>query len=104
MDGERLAELRNSRDLSQEELGALLHLTQDTISNYERGKTKPDDETKKKIAEFFNVSLDYLLGLTREQIPLHRTGSSVLFFDNLPQAAKDELVSFLDYLRKRYHL
>lgn len=104
MDGERLAELREEKGLTQEEFGTIFSLTQDTISNYERGKTTPDDDTKVRFAKYFNVSLDYLLGLTREQIPIRTTGSHVLYFENLPQNAVDELTSFLDYLRKRYHL
>lgn len=104
MDGERLAELREEKGLTQGELGDLFSISQDTISNYERGKTSPDDETKVKFAKYFNVSLDYLLGLTREQIPIRSTGSRLLYFDNLPQGAADELNSFLAYLRKRYYL
>lgn len=104
MDGERLAELREEKGLSQEEFGALFSLTNDTISNYERNRTSPDDETKVKFAKYFNVSLDYLLGLTREQVPIRSTGSRMLYFENLPQGAAEELASFLEYLRRRYHL
>lgn len=104
MDGERLAELRKNRKLNQEEFAALMEISKSALSKYERNVNEPDDELKKKFAVFFNVSLDYLLGLTRDEAPIRQTSSLFLCVDNLPQAAKDELVSFLDYLRKRYHL
>lgn len=104
MDGERLAELRKNRKLKQEELAAILKISKSALSKYERDINEPDDALKIKFAEFFNVSLDYLLGLTRDEVPIRQTSSLFLYVDNLPQAAKDELVSFLDYLRKRYHL
>lgn len=104
MDGERLAELRRDRGLSQKELGDMFSLSDDTISNYERNRSSPEDDIKIKLAQFFNVSLDYLMGLTREQTPVRPTGSHLLLLENLPQGARDELAAFLDYLRKRYDL
>lgn len=104
VDGERLAELRNEKGLSQEDFGAIFSLSGDSISNYERNKTSPSDDIKIAFARFFNVSLDYLLGLTREQTPIHDTGSHLLLMENLPQGAKDELSAFLNYLKKRYSL
>lgn len=69
MIGERLADLRKDRQMSQEELGQLLGVGRRTISAYEKDKVVPPDETKVKIAKIFHVSLDYLLGLSREQKP-----------------------------------
>lgn len=48
--------------------------------------------------------MDYLMGLTREEVPIRHTESGFLYFDNLPEAARTELCSFLEYLRKRYRL
>lgn len=58
----RLKELRQRKKVSQSELGSFLSLDKSTISLYESGKREPDFETIKKIADFFNVSTDYLLG------------------------------------------
>lgn len=52
--------------LSQGELAERLGLAASTISAYERGVNEPDDETKLRIAELFNISLDYLLGAIDE--------------------------------------
>lgn len=58
----RLKKLRVENDLLQKDLAQMLGLAQTTIANYEQGKRFPDEETLQEIADFFNVSLDYLLG------------------------------------------
>ena len=58
----RLKRLRTEKDVSQEELGNILNLSKSTISLYESGKREPDYNTLNKIAQYFNVSTDYLLG------------------------------------------
>lgn len=62
--GNRLKTLRLSKDMTQEELGRLLGKTKNSISQYETGKREPDLETLMIISEYFNVTLDYLLGKT----------------------------------------
>lgn len=58
----RLKELRESRGLNQAELGKRFGLSISTISMYESGKREPSFETVVKFANFFGVSIDYLLG------------------------------------------
>lgn len=58
----RLRELRKQRKVSQKELADYLNITQVQISKYELGKNEPDLETISKIATFFNVTIDYILG------------------------------------------
>ena len=60
---ERLKELRMEKNLLQSELGKFLSVDQRTISNWEKGIRQPDFETLAAIARFFDVSVDYLLGL-----------------------------------------
>ena len=72
MIGDRLAELRKDQNLYQQELAKELGLASSTISSYEIENSSPDDETKVKLAKFFNISLDYLLGAIDEEIPLFR--------------------------------
>lgn len=62
MFGERLKHLRENKNLFQKELGDILHVTSQTISGWEINRTTPDYETLVKIANYFNVSVDYLLG------------------------------------------
>ncbi len=60
--GDKLRKLRNEKSIKQKELGEFLQLSQKAISNYERNIRQPDNETLKKIANFFSVSTDFLLG------------------------------------------
>ena len=55
---------RIKKGLSQMALAKILGISQQTIGSWETGRTSPDLETLVKIAKFFNVSTDYLLGLT----------------------------------------
>ena len=61
---ELLAELRNDRGWNQKTLGDMLNVSVSTISNYETGIHYPDMDNVMKIAEIFDVSLDYLFGKT----------------------------------------
>lgn len=61
---ERIKELRKQRGISQTELGKVLNIAQNTLSAYECGRRDPDTETLSAIAQYFDVSTDYLLGRT----------------------------------------
>ncbi|MBQ8292107.1 MAG: helix-turn-helix transcriptional regulator [Clostridia bacterium] len=61
--GKKLRELRAERGLSQKELGALFNVCNQTVSFWETGSREPDLDTLKKLAEFFDISSDYFLGL-----------------------------------------
>lgn len=54
--------LRKKMDIGQKELAAFLNVSVGTISNYENGVHSPDMETLIRIADFYDVSTDYLLG------------------------------------------
>ena len=58
----RLKELRRSRKISQMKLAMDLNMNQNSISRYETGEREADYETLIKLADYFGVSLDYLLG------------------------------------------
>ena len=60
--GNRLAEIRKSRKIRQKELAERLMVSQQVISNIERGVTTPDIELLKKIADIYSISLDELVG------------------------------------------
>lgn len=60
----RLKELRIEKKMNQKELADRLGYKQNTISQWENGKRFMDTETLRTIADFFDVSTDYLLGLS----------------------------------------
>lgn len=59
----RIRDLREDADLKQSDLAKAVGIAQRTLSNYETGKTNPDSYAIIKLAEYFNVSADYLLGI-----------------------------------------
>lgn len=62
--GKRLKTLRTDKNLKQSELADILELSTSTIGMYEQGRRYADLDTLKKIAEYFDVSVDYLIGRT----------------------------------------
>jgi transcriptional regulator with XRE-family HTH domain len=70
--GDRLAELRKDKNLFQQELADELGIAASTVSSYEIENSSPDDKMKVRLAQYFNISLDYLLGAIDEEIPLIR--------------------------------
>jgi transcriptional regulator with XRE-family HTH domain len=61
-----LRELRTQKGLTQAELSKTLQVSASSIGMYEQGRREPDNETLGKIASYFNVTTDYLLGRTDE--------------------------------------
>lgn len=61
--GERLRELRIEKNILQKKLAEDFKVAQSSIADWERGVTETDFETLVKLAKYFNVSTDYLLGL-----------------------------------------
>ncbi len=62
----RIRDLREDKDLTQSDVAKATGIDQKTLSNYETGKTNPDSYVIIKLAEFFDVSADYLLGRESE--------------------------------------
>lgn len=65
---EKLRVLREQKGLSQAEVARRLNLNRITYGQYEQGKRHPDYETLIKIADYYNVSIDYLLGRQHSQV------------------------------------
>ena len=70
--GKRLKELRQNRKMTQEELGQIFEppLKQSTIGTYEAGMREMKYSNLITVSKYFNVSIDWLLGLTDEATPL----------------------------------
>jgi transcriptional regulator with XRE-family HTH domain len=66
---ERLKELRKKNNLTQTELSEAMHTTKGTVSIWERGVRKPDFVMFEQLADYFDVSLDYLLGNSDDATP-----------------------------------
>lgn len=63
--GETLKELRRSRNLTQKDFGAKVGLSKAVVSKYETGMGYPSFDVLVRIAQYFGVTTDYLLGVAR---------------------------------------
>lgn len=70
MIGNRIKQLREEKGLKQDELARQLSISPSTIGMYETNKREPNNDLTIRIANFFNVSVDYLLGLTNIREPI----------------------------------
>lgn len=107
--GERLYRLRIEQGVYQKQLAAYLHVSVGTISNYENGVHSPDLKALCKIADFFHVSVDYLLGrteyispiedLNRELVNQYTSGAIMNTVLELSQDSCRDLIKYLDMLK-----
>lgn len=67
--GSRLKALRKEKKLTQKELAEKINVTNVSVSGYESGNRTPDTETLQKLADFFEVSTDFLLGRDDNSLP-----------------------------------
>lgn len=63
---DRLQQLKSDRNLLQKNIASAVNISLRTYQRYESGERKPDSEVITKLADYFNVSTDYLLGLSDE--------------------------------------
>lgn len=99
----RLKELRREKGATQKDVAAYLQIDQSTYAGYESGKSEPSLDKLSALADYFGVSVDYLLGRTQ---PRHldktaATGSDALYYDLPPEALK-ELETYKEFLRTKY--
>ena len=104
-----LKALRLSKKLSQQQLALRLDLSQQTIYKYEHGITEPDIATLIKLADYFNTSVDYLIGNTNNP---QRPGiyseteltenelQHLRIYRNMPDTVQKLLDSFLTEISK----
>lgn len=68
-----LKSMRLARGISQRNLAKEIGVSQQSINKYENHETEPDIEILKKLADFFNTSIDYLVGYTDIQNKIEKT-------------------------------
>ncbi|MCK8827703.1 helix-turn-helix transcriptional regulator [Natroniella acetigena] len=97
---DRLKKLRKENKLYQKDLANRLNVGRTTIANYEQGSRFPDKNMLNNLADFFNVSVDYLLGRTDQRQPIGQTTEAE---EKIKQALTDdpELLEFFDEMTQR---
>ena len=103
--GEILASLREERGIYQKERAAILKVSVGTVSNYENNIHFPDQEALLQLADYFGVTVDYLLGRTSYRYSLdtlneeYAPGMTVAeLVDIVQHFSPQNTASFLDYI------
>lgn len=91
---DRIKMLRESKNLQQKELAKQLNIATSTYNNYEKGIREPDYIFLKTIANYFNVTTDFLLGLTDDP------KLKILKGSDLPEELKDKIEMIETYAEK----
>lgn len=102
MFSERIIRLRKETNMTQSELAKKLGIPRTTYSNYENGNRQPDYETLQKIANYFGVSSDYLIGMSDTSSNVVKENKQEYFEDKygpVTEEEKEELAKHLQYLR-----
>lgn len=107
--GSILLKLRVERGVYQRELAEYLSVSVGTISNYENGVHCPDLRSLCRIAEFFHVSADYLLGLTSNAMPIDNlnvklsdectVGQVMNTVLELSESSRQSMVKYMDMIK-----
>jgi len=112
--GTQIKKLRNEKGLTQERLAKKIGLSRGSLSMIEINKREPDNKTLQKLADFFDVSVDYLLGRTNERLTADKIKEAAVTYqapiidcsddtmNNLPEEAKRSIEEFKEYILKKY--
>ena len=107
----RLRELRVKNGLLQSDIAKVINKTDRAVGQYEREERDPSSETWIKLAEFFDVSLDYLLGKTKSKknenkiddvINEEMIGMSKEEYNKLPYEQKKQIRDFALFVKNQY--
>lgn len=106
--GDRLRLLREEKGITQKELGKVLNISERVIGYYEANDRFPKDESIiRNIADYFNVSVDYLVGRTSLTKPLSEIVAESkshynLDIDGLPEEAIRKIQEYIELIRLKY--
>lgn len=91
--GLRLKELRESKQLSQQEVAERLSVGRSTISGYERNTITPSVEQLVRMAVLYNTSLDYMMGIDDR---------TCLFLDDPDESQQQAVIDIVDRLKREF--
>ena len=93
----RLKQLRIKKNIKQQDLAKALNVTKQSVSNWENGKRLPNIEILILLADFYNCSLDYLVGRDLKEDNLKTINTLV---SDLGPSSYNEVISILNILKK----
>lgn len=107
--------LRKAKGLTQKEVADFIGISQNNYSYWENGKVKIDNGSLQKLADFFDVTVDYLLGRDEKSSPAQQESGGIVIpekykdvamafhggADNLTQADIDDIVRFIEFTKSK---
>ena len=93
----RLKQLRIKKNIKQQDLAKALNVTKQSVSNWENNKRLPDINTLIQLADFYNCSLDFLVGRELKEDNLKTINNLI---SDLGSSSYDEVISILNILKK----
>ncbi len=98
--GQRIIQVRKEKNISQDELAKKLQATATTIGRYERDEVKPSIEVAVRIAEALEVSLDYLTGVSKNELKDKKMIDRINSLLTLPEKDREHILYAIDGLIK----
>ena len=103
---ERLKKLRKEGKLTQKDIATFLNISQPAYQQFESGKKKMNLETMEKLADYFNVSTDYLLGKTDFpeldlEVDIDKAIDNSVAYDGTPITDNDRMI-IKDFLKEYF--
>lgn len=110
-----LKNLRKAKGLTQKEVAEFIGISQNNYSYWENEKVKIDNDSLQKLADFFGVTTDYLLGREERSSPAEQESGGIVIpekykdvavafhggADNLTQADIDDIVRFIEFTKSK---
>lgn len=100
--GERLKELRKKKRMTQEELGKVINVSKVSISGYETGSRSPDRETLVSLADFFDVSVDFLLGREESGINNKPLTIAAHIDDDVTDEEMEDILNYIEFIKNKH--
>lgn len=100
MFGDNLLKLRKQKKLTQNEIAEILGVARTTYSSYEQNRRMPDAEIQIKIADYFDVSLDYLHDRSEQNSLVETIAAHIS--DNATEEEIKEIISYIEEKRKEH--
>ena len=107
--GDRLKELREEKGITQKELGRIANISDRVIGYYEANNRFPKDEyVLKKLADFFDVSIDFLVDRTPNRRSLdgfiaESASAYGIYLNDLPDEAIQRIKEYVELMRLKYN-
>lgn len=91
----KLKQLRKENKKTQDELAKYLHISQSNYGKYELQEIEPNIDTLTKLADYYNVSLDYLIGRDYKNEFAYLTDNEKIILNSFRQMNKDNQIKFI---------